>query len=842
MKTFVDNEILESDDSKSQTYPVEWKNHCYSYSNFILEILWPIDDKLEDKPMVVKCSWWKYKFDFMPMVNQLIEDASDAVFNWFEKPIKKIRKCTDREKNQYEIEQRAAHKGWDYNKDQFFKYIDAHNLKLQTGVPDMNQSPELVSETSSRPRRNKNKNKHNKKKENDNNNDNSNNNNKTGHKRSRSAMSIRSESENELSSQDELELENDESDESLKEMQSPPKKKQRTVGKLSVELRSATREKRKILEEKIKEKEMKRRNSKATRGRGKGVSKSVGRATRGRTKATRGRGGAISRIAGTRRTGQKNRVGASTTPRKIDELKLDDSNDDNGSGSDSGSATIYERVHTDDEDSDINVRSKHINEKQDEMSDDQHSQSEEKDDEISETQLVNETAGGIESESADSSPAVEKTKKTKRKRKGTGKGKGKGKSKSKQGDINDSDDDGINPNSSIGMLMNFVDEAMAQEGISSTGGTVAYEPDLSQLANMGRDVIEAEKRSTKNAKSKTSTKNNSKTKRLITKTPKVTMRGLSSDKAGTSDYDNSSDEEERPMDEHCGYDASKAEENCLVWITREEFENLEEDEQAIQVFTTQFGFKVPSNSFLPTARTALYGHRAGYAALLPRGLMFDKSINNKVVTCIFGDITIKIKFDKSYTALTKLSLITDRKFAFSFGEVDEGEDKKSTYIDFNRGELDRYNGYFNIPAFGNKTAAGAYSGIKYLRVVSINIGPLAAFDYSQQKGGKYALRRMAREPLVKYGRYDPTPMSVIQQVRNWQMPDSAIKDTAHYLYLVIQQARCGLVNMIDTGVLDYITGRFKNKDIPLMPQIMDPITARFNLMNKKKKFSISMYH
>ena len=101
---------------------------------------------------------------------------------------------------------------------------------------------------------------------------------------------------------------------------------------------------------------------------------------------------------------------------------------------------------------------------------------------------------------------------------------------------------------------------------------------------------------------------------------------------------------------------------------------------------------------------------------------------------------------------------------------------------------------------------------------------------------------MGREALVKYGRYDPTPMSVIQQVRDFQMPDSAIKDTAHYLYLVMQQARCGLVNMIDTGVLDYITGKFKNNDIPLMPQIMDPITARFNLMDKRNKFSISMYH
>ena len=200
---------------------------------------------------------------------------------------------------------------------------------------------------------------------------------------------------------------------------------------------------------------MKRRNTKATRGRGKGVSKSVGgatggaqppargsgqrtKATRGRTKATRGRGGAISRIAGTRRTGQKNRVGTSTTPRKIDELKLDDSNDDNGSKSDSGSATISEPIHhSDDEDSDINVSSKHINEKNDEMSDDQHSQSEEKNDEISETQLVHETAGGNESES--SSAAVQKKKKKKRKRKG----KGKGKSKSKQGDINNSDDNGI---------------------------------------------------------------------------------------------------------------------------------------------------------------------------------------------------------------------------------------------------------------------------------------------------------------------------------------------------------------------------------------------------------------
>ena len=72
LKTFVDNEISNSNNSNAQTYPVEWKNHCYSFSNFILEILWPIEEKLEDKPMVVKCSWWKYKFDFMPMVYQLI--------------------------------------------------------------------------------------------------------------------------------------------------------------------------------------------------------------------------------------------------------------------------------------------------------------------------------------------------------------------------------------------------------------------------------------------------------------------------------------------------------------------------------------------------------------------------------------------------------------------------------------------------------------------------------------------------------------------------------------------------------------------------------------------------
>ena len=855
--TFINDAI---ENSKDDTFPVAWQDKSYMLSNFNLQIMWPIDELLENMPMVFQATWWKYRFSFTEQVEGLIRDAEEAAFDWFDKPITKIRLCTNREANEYEIDKRVKYKGLDYYKDQFFKYIDAHNVKLALEAPVIHRPTRLVSETGSRARStttsrkstNKNKtsdnsdinsdNDSNDNNNSDNNNNNSDNNNRKkntkktkvkGRKRSRSAMSTppadrKSESENELVSDNLLESESenddDESDESIEQMKPPPHKK----SKLNVTLRSSTKRKRKISEANIEAKRIEKINRKATRGgRGgkKGASKSVSRATatRGQTKATRGRGhkatrgrstatrgGNIGRIASTRRTGQRNKTSTSLTPRKIENLNAMNI-DETNSNSDSGSATVSEQLNENNENSDINEDNEHINDNKSNIneSNNEHSESESKNEEISDSQLVRETARGDQNSPSEASD------------------------QENSGALNKSTSDNDNNNNNNSNRNSDIDDVF--DGIDGPSPAfVSSEPDLSQLANLGNDVIAREK---EKRRKETSTSTPPTTKPTERK-KKPTMRGLSMDKVVTSDYNASSDEDDTAMDNHCGYDHSTAEENCLDWITREEYEDIE-DESKIKVFHVPFQFSVPSNSFLPNARTALYGHRPGYAALLPKGLFFDKSINNKTVTCTVGDITLKIRFEKGCTALTKLFLICNRKVAFSYGDPEpETDEEKATYIDFDRGELDRYSCYFNVPAFGNKSTPGANTGSKKCRLVSIVVGQVAVFAENQMKGGKKKLRRMAREALVKYGRYDVSAARLAAELREWQMPDSCIKELTHYFYIVIQQVRCGIVNLIDTGVLDYITGRLKKQDWPLLPQLLDPLTARFHMMDKSGEFSI----
>ena len=147
---FLDEEIEIERESNDSTYPPEWKNKCYSKSNFHLRILWPIEDKLENMQTIFECDWWKYRCDFMCQVQGLIKDAADMDFDWNAKPITEIRECSRRETDMFESDKRVLHRWLDYGTGQFYKYVDDHNAKIRRKPPRIRRPTTLLSQTSNR--------------------------------------------------------------------------------------------------------------------------------------------------------------------------------------------------------------------------------------------------------------------------------------------------------------------------------------------------------------------------------------------------------------------------------------------------------------------------------------------------------------------------------------------------------------------------------------------------------------------------------------------------------------------------------------------------------------------
>ena len=186
---------------------------------------------------------------------------------------------------------------------------------------------------------------------------------------------------------------------------------------------------------------------------------------------------------------------------------------------------------------------------------------------------------------------------------------------------------------------------------------------------------------------------------------------------------------------------------------------------------------------------------------------------------------------------TKFSIQVKRNVAFAFGGEKPEDENLSNYIDFDSEELEEYYSYFNVPAFGFKTINQDTGGTKNVRGYPHLLGYVAMWVLGKHGGSKkrQLIRRISREVFLKNSRYDVRPADIAYQIRNWQVPPSVHKQFVKILFCFAGQVRCCVVNLVNTGCIDYNTGTMYFEKWPITPNIIDPIMAHYRLGTQKKR-------
>ena len=366
----------------------------------------------------------------------------------------------------------------------------------------------------------------------------------------------------------------------------------------------------------------------------------------------------------------------------------------------------------------------------------------------------------------------------------------------------------------------------------STGQIVRVDDDdpVAQLSILGlREANAISNRRNNNQNSKPPPSSKSKKKKSKT---------IETNDVNTSDYTDSSDEEEIEQDKTLGYVCEDADELAISFISKEEFD-IHEGRRKLTVFVSGTHMGVDPRTYSPLARTSLYGHRSGYACLLQKGLWFPNELNNKVLDLTIGDIQIKIILNNNYTPSTRFCLHLKRKVCGRWKGVPPKPNAKGEieekFLEFNTIDLVKCGSYFNVSSFGGKTGGASSSGWKRVRELPIFIGPVWIWLLDLQ-GEDYAIKRIAREIFYKNGRYDVKPIHVFNQLRNIKAQPSVIKHLSYLIYNVLLQILCGIINLIDSGGINCKNlKRDYSFQWPLLPTLVDPTIATLRLATKESK-------
>ena len=818
--------------NRKSKYPDEFKLKNHLKPNFKFRILFSNKHPIEEGLFVFEVDWNKYCCEFSKSVELLLQDCEEAGWDWYEIPIQKIEEASYHVKIGHESDAKCEYQWLDFPQSQWDPMVKEFNKQFNKDKR-VNRSTTVVSRT---PNRNKNKNKARKNVKNKSKTD------VTGKKRSLSRMR----SDNRDNNNDRIENESDDSDK-------PVEKEARQHSPTQPNLLLPPLEEEESEEEKSKSKNKKKKNDKKLVTR-KGV------ATRGRGRARGGGRGGVSagnklhtHSATARRTGLRTKKGKGNSKdtkkdKRIDSLNDDettsDTNDESNQSSseendsnNSQSKSNDSQSNTDDSPSNNNESKTEINESEaqnndSEISDgsvDEHESSESKNSEISDAEINVTTTRKTDDESTISDNEE------------IGKSSGKSRDLTKMsatdpmvtddenenenGSSNNDNDnnineDDININESTGQVLSNA----TSENIENTNNN---DLDLSALENLGRDeAAAAVAKKTKEQNKKPTKKANSKNK--TSKDPPILQQEQ-------SEYEKSSDEDESDLDYTNGYDISNAEEIDLEWITKEEYVNVEEV-QALTVFYVPSGFGVEKDSYLRGSKTSLYGHRSGNACLIAKGEKFDDALNDKTFTIKLADLKLKMKLCDNCVTNTKFYLQVKRNVHFAFGAAKSDDDNLSNYIHFNSDQLNKYYSYFNVPAFGFKTSNQETAGTKNLRLPTYLIGPVWVWILAKY-GGKHKrtdIRRVAREVFIRNGRWDAKIGTIKYQIRKWQVTDSVHKQFVKLIFCVLAQARCGIINLVNSGCINYNSGRVDFTDWPIVPNIVDPIMAQFRLATRIK--------
>ena len=844
----------------TEPIPNSFYDDSLKSSNVFIRVHFPKNKLLEDALLVFEVDYWDYKFDFEEQAQILLQDAADAEFDWYEKPLKLIVEANSHLAQGYHLIPSTLYRNYDYDPGQWATCAQEHNKQFEESVETLRRDAQPVSQTPARTRSLARRTTNNK---------------VTGVKRSRSALSSNGDSESDEN--DENSNENVESDieSNGSEFEEPPQKKhkkEKQVTKTRMSLRSSTLKKRKESEEKQKEKAM-AKQSKAKRGRGKASivgkrtkSSSVAhtpqrrtrsRATRGKGKGRKGRMRTSSNLnvqgKGSRESESEHDSNENTEPDSNDDDKStqNDSASSNHVQSQSGSETETDpNDQNNGSESDNNDSGSNNNERNSE-----HESAEDyKMETLIDKSLTNQTMIGADSDMSDEENKHTGNVLLKPKRAGSNRRRIRQRQKrqSSQNDVdlaqvvrnnNDNSNPNENENANIidvnvqtgvldaaeeesdNMDLNEAEIAMRNNALAMAQANRDLEDSERILANFGRTDPDANNNDSSSIKKGGNRNNNGKKSNAKNSILKPTV---DSEYATTSD-----EEEETKMDYSLGYDVNAADEIDFLWIQEGEFENT--DQVKFTVFHSGSPLGVPKECFSSNSKTALLGHRGKYLSLMKRGLYLEDNLMGKVFDVSFGDLSFKFKTNGNYTALTQFFVHMKRDIAIQW--YGEPENDNIQWIPFNEESLQKYYSYYNIPSFGGKTGGGQHTGWKNLRIMTHQLGPVLIMIKHLNKEKK-ALRRLARELLLPNGRYQSIkPIDVANQLRCYQGQHSAIKDLTNIVYLVIKQTICGACILVWNGVLDYDTGKLdiQSDQWDFLPNIKDPIMLRLGLLEKPSK-------